>query len=142
MPEIETRADLNISPDKVCYIIVKAREFDAKDVLTDVGDSSNPTDDGMRDVLEDSPDDPVRVELATAISVLNEDEQIELVALAWLGRGDGSADTFAALRAEATRAHNTRTARYLLGVPLLADHLEEGLSQLGHGCDDVERRHL
>lgn len=143
MPEIiETRTDLNISPDKVCFIIVKAREFDAKDVLTDVGESSNATDDGMREVLEDTPDDPVRMELTTVISGLNEDEQIDLVALAWLGRGDDSVENFAALRAEATRAHNKRTARYLLGMPLLADYLDEGLSALGFSCDDVEREHL
>jgi hypothetical protein len=44
---------------KVCYIIVKAREFDAKDVVTDPDDASNPTDDAMVSVLEDHRDDPV-----------------------------------------------------------------------------------
>jgi hypothetical protein len=33
------------------------------------------------------PDDPVRSELIGYINALSEDEQIELVALAWLGRG-------------------------------------------------------
>jgi hypothetical protein len=56
---------------------------------------------------------------------LNEDEQIDLVALAWLGRGDGTIDDWDELRAEAARAHNKRTAAYLPGMPLLADHLEE-----------------
>jgi Protein of unknown function (DUF3775) len=46
------------------------------------------------------------------------------------------------LRAEAARAHNKRTASYLLGMPLLADHLEEALAQFGRSCDDFEMGHL
>ena len=44
---------LAISPEKVCFIVVKAREFDAKDIVTDPGDSSSATDDAMISVLED-----------------------------------------------------------------------------------------
>jgi len=44
---------LGISPEKVCYIIVKARQFEAKDVVTDPDSGSNPVDDGMVSVLED-----------------------------------------------------------------------------------------
>jgi Protein of unknown function (DUF3775) len=40
------------------------------------------------------------------------------------------------LRAEATRAHNKRTASYCFGMPLLADYLDEGLSEFGHSCDE------
>jgi hypothetical protein len=29
--DVENTPDLSISPDKVCYIIAKAREFDAKE---------------------------------------------------------------------------------------------------------------
>jgi hypothetical protein len=133
---------LSIAPDKVCYIILKAREFDVKDVVTDPGDSSNPTDDAMLSVLEDHGDDPVVYELRSFINSLNEDEQIDLVALVWLGRGDGTIDDWDELRAEAARAHNERTARYLLGIPILPDYLEEGLSQFGGSCEDFEMGHL
>jgi len=133
---------LSISPDKVCYIIVKAREYDVKDVVTDPGDSSNASDDAMVSVLEDHGDDPVAYELRAAISAMNEDEQIDLVALTWLGRGDGTIEEWEELRKEAARAHNQRTASYLLGIPLLADYLEEGLSQFGGSCEDFERGHL
>jgi hypothetical protein len=51
--DVENTPDLSISPEKVCYIIENAREFDAKDVVTDPDDGSNPTDDGMVSVLED-----------------------------------------------------------------------------------------
>ncbi len=128
--------DLSISPEKVCFIIVKARDFDAKDVLTDPDDSSNATDDAMLSVLEDHKDDPVVQEISAAIFAMSEDEQVDLVTLAWLGRGDGTLDDWDELRAEAARAHNKRTASYLLGMPLLPNHLEEGLSQFGISCEE------
>ena len=127
---------LTISPEKVSYIITKAREFDVKDVVTDPDSSSNAADDAMLSVLEDHKDDPVITELRAAIFGLNVDEQVDLVALAWLGRGDGGVDEWDDLRAEAARAHNRRTASYLLGMPLLSDYLEEGLSQLGLQYDE------
>jgi len=132
----ENTPDLSISTEKVCYIIAKAREFDVKDVVTDVGDSSNATDDGMVSVLEDHRDDPVVQEIAAAIFAMSEDEQVDLVTLAWLGRGDGTLDDWGDLRAEAARAHNKRTTSYLLGMPLLADYLEEALSQFGVSCEE------
>jgi uncharacterized protein DUF3775 len=128
--------ELSISPEKVCYIIAKAREFDAKDVVTDPDDASNPTDDAMISVLEDHRDDPVVQEIAAAIFGMSEDEQIDLVTLAWIGRGDGSIEDWDEVRAEAARAHNKRTASYLLGMPLLADYLDEALSQFGHSCGE------
>ena len=121
---------------RFCYIIAKAREFDAKDVVTDPDNSSNSTDDAMVAVLEDHRDDPVVQEIAAAIFAMTEDEQIDLVTLAWLGRGDGSLEDWDELRAEAARAHNKRTTSYLLGMPLLADYLDEALAQFGHSCDE------
>jgi hypothetical protein len=130
--------DLAISPEKVAVILEKARQFDVKDVVTDPDSGSNASDDAMLSVLEDHADDPVRTELTAIIRSLNEDEQIDLVALAWLGRGDGTLDDWQELRAEAARAHNRRTAEYLLGMPLLGDYLEEGLSQFGHSPEEFE----
>ena len=132
----EPAPNLSISQEKLCFIIAKAREFDVKDVVTDPGDSSNATDDAMLAVLEDHPDDPVVQELRGLIRTLSEDEQIDLVALAWLGRGDGTLDDWDEIRAEASRAHNRRTASYLLGMPLLPDYLEEALSQFGISCNE------
>ena len=62
--------------------------------------------------------------------------------LSWLGRGDGTIDDWGDLRAEATRAHNKRTAAYLLGMPTLGDYLEEGLSQFGRSCEEFEMGRL
>lgn len=118
---LDSPPELSVAKDKLCFLIAKAREFDVKDVVTDVGDSSNATDDGMLSVLEDHRDDHMVQEIASVIFAMSEDEQIDLVALAWLGRGDGTLDDWNELRAEASRAHNKRTAKYLLGMPLLAD---------------------
>ena len=134
--DVANTPDLSISPEKVCYIIAKAREFDAKDVVTDPEDGSNPADDAMVAVLEDRRDDPVVQEIAAAIFAMTEDKQVDLVTLAWLGRGDGSLEDWNELRDEAVRAHNRRTASYLLGMPLLADYLDEALAQFGHSCDE------
>ncbi|HXW27471.1 MAG TPA: DUF3775 domain-containing protein [Xanthobacteraceae bacterium] len=133
---------LAISPEKVFFVIVKAREFDAKDEVSDPDDSSNPTDDGEMAVLEDHLDDPVLQELTAFINALSEDEQIDLVALTWLGRDDYSAADWASVRAEASRAHNKRTAAYLLGTPQLGDFLEEGLAVLGYSLEEYETGRL
>ena len=136
--EGEEAPALTISPEKVCFIIIKAREFDAKDEVTESGPGSNPSDDKDLAVLEDHADDPVVEELTSLIDSLSEDEQIDLVALAWLGRDDYTAGDWPTVREEAARAHNQRTAAYLLGTPLLGDFLEEGLSLLGRSCEEFE----
>jgi len=133
---------LTISPEKVCFIIIKAREFDAKDEVTDPDDGSNPTDDLEVAVLEDHRDDPALQEVTAFINALSEDEQIDLVALTWLGREDYSAADWPSVREEADRAHNKRTASYLLGIPQLGDFLEEGLAVLGYSLEEYETGHL
>ena len=129
---------LTISPEKVCFFIMKAREFDAKDEVTEPDPGSNPSEDQDAAILEDHEDDPVVEELTSLINSLSQDEQMDLVALAWLGRDDYTASDWPAVREEAERAHNQRTADYLLGMPLLSDFLEEGLSMLGYSCEDFE----
>ena len=124
---------LSISPEKVFFIITKARQFDEIDLAAD---SSDDADDG--ELPEGRGKDTDRSELSGFIRGLNEDEQIDLVALFWLGRGDGDLDNWRDLRSEASRAHNSRTASYLIGTPLLADYLEDALSQFGKSFEDFE----
>ena len=109
-----------------------------KDEVTEPDPGSNPTDDMDVALLEDHGDDLVVEELTSFIDALSEDEQIDLLALAWLGREDYTADDWQAVREEAARAHNQRTASYLLGMALLADFLEEGISMLGYFCEEFE----
>lgn len=128
---------LTIAPEKICEFIVRVREFQAKEPGDELATGSNASDDGMRIVLEDEPNDAVESELHEFLRGLNVDEQIDLVALVWLGRGDGSREDWAALRGEAAREHHSRAvAPYLIAMPLLADYLAEGLSQFGQTCGD------
>ncbi|MCS4000280.1 hypothetical protein M2190_006679 [Bradyrhizobium japonicum] len=68
---------------------------------------------------------------------LNEDEQLDLVTLMWLGRGDGELEEWDDLRARAAEARgeykNPRreTVQYLLGEPMLGDLLADGMDELG-----------
>ena len=128
--------ELAIAVRKVCFIITKAREFDVKVAVSEPDGASNPTDDNEIAVLHDHHDDPVREELGSLISELSVDEQIDLVALMWLGREDGQAADWDDVRQQAHYAHNSRTADYLCGNPLLGDHLEGGLDALGLTCAD------
>lgn len=131
--------ELSVSTEQVGFLIVKAREFDVKEAVSDPDEGSNGSDDNMIDVLEDNADDPVAEEIAGFINAMSDDEQIDLIALVRLGRGDGTIDDWDEIRAEAARGHNTRTAQYLLGEPLLGDLLAEGLDAFGLSYTDDDR---
>jgi hypothetical protein len=130
---------LEISTAKVAHVIVRAREYDAK-----VGSWDDPTDSTFREesfdtVLETSSSDSTRSELAEFIAGLNEDEQASLVALTWIGRGSYAPEELAEAIATAKSEHVNSTEEYLLGTPLLADFLEEGLEKLGYSIEDAEQ---
>jgi hypothetical protein len=134
---------LNINPEKVGFIIVKAREFDAKVEPEEESEpGSNPTDDDDRDILEDYEDDPTFEELRGAIDSLDDDEVIDLIALAWVGRGDFDRNSWSEARRLATERHRRHSADYLVGMPTLGDYLEEGLAALGHSMPDQATGHL
>ena len=132
----------NISVDTVCYIIIKAREYDVKTTPVIRDPASNPSDDGEVEILQDYPDDPTHVELAAELRRLNRDEMIELLAMMWLGRGDFTIKEWEDAVAQARDEVDEHTPGYLMGTPLLGDYLEDGLSQLGFSCEDVDKRHL
>lgn len=132
---------LDIPSDKLGYIILKAREYDVKESDSDPDEGSNPPDDGNTDVLTDKSDDPVREELLGAIRDLPEDERLQLVALAWLGRGTYDISEWKMAQETARNEHRKRTAEYLLGLPLLGDYLEDGLAMFDDGIvDDADKR--
>ena len=132
--------ELGIATDKVCHIIWKARQFDVKEADADPDSGSNASDDNMTDVLENKPDDPVYAELVSFIRTLGLEEQINLVALAWVGRGTYEASEWQQALETARGEHNARTAEYLLGLPLLGDYLEEGLAAFDLDCADFNAR--
>jgi len=128
---------LTIPLEKLAYIVVKAREYDAEVLPLDESGSDAP-DDGFREVLEDRPDNPTGSELADAIDGLNAAERVELLALMWLGRGDYEKGEWREALLEAAHDRNEKETDYLLSTPLLGDFLEEGLAQLGYSIEDYE----
>jgi hypothetical protein len=130
--------DLSISPEKIFFVISKSRQSDSEagggGVILDSGDDDMSYGRGGRGERTD------RSELVGFIKDLNVDEQIDLVALMWLGRGDGDLDNWRELRSQAAQAHNDRTASYLIGTPMLADYLEEAMSQFGKSFEEFEER--
>lgn len=127
---------LTISPERAFYIVVKAREFDEKVAPSDAESGSNPSDDKDVSILEAHGDDPTFQELETALTGLNIDEQLDLIALTWVGRGDF--DSFAEARREADAMSDKHIPRYLVGTPLLGDYVEEGLASLGISLEQFE----
>jgi hypothetical protein len=140
MPDLEP--ELTLHPDTAFYILLKAREFDAKEEEVDPDEGSNPSDDKDIDVLEFQPDDAVEEELTSAIEPLNEDEKLDLIALTWIGRGDFGFDEWAEAREAAREVDSTQTAQYLLEMPTLSDYLEAALSELGFSLNDYLDSHL
>jgi hypothetical protein len=99
---------LEINPVKIRHIVDEARLFDDNGIASGVACR----------------------ELTEFIRSLDEEEQVNLVALAWLGRGTYGVSEWNEAAAEAQRVHNRRTAEYLISMPKLGDYLEEGLSML------------
>jgi Protein of unknown function (DUF3775) len=128
-------AALEISPTKVGYVIVKARECAAKVASWDDGATSDHDADS---ILESFSEDGTRAALKGFIRDMNQDEQASLVALAWIGRGSFSPEELDEALDTARAEHVNRTEDYLLGMPMLADYLEEGLERLGYSIEDAE----
>jgi hypothetical protein len=127
----------DINTDKVCFVIVKARELEAEDEGMRP-DASNPSDDKFVSVLTEAGFSPNRRELVEYIEAMDEDEQAELVALSWVGRGDFSPEDWDAALAQAKERRKGPTSTYLLGMPLLASYLESGLDDFDESCEGFE----
>ena len=130
---------MDIALDKVCELILRARALDVKEGVTDPASGSNPIDDGSLDVLTSAPDDMTESEIRDVIAGLNEDERHDLIALVYVGRGDLEPEEWGAavrLAREREDASRLSTSDWLLGIPNLADLLDEGLAALGRSCAD------
>jgi hypothetical protein len=135
---VEKVWDLTIAPDTVRLIVEKARTVSAaiNENYDDGAEHEVEIDGDARDnhhhdgLAEEETEDMTERELRQIVRELNVDEAAELIALTWIGRGDYEATEFAEAVAEA-RQRNYRPTRYLLGMPMLGDWLEEGLEAIG-----------
>ncbi|QDG76524.1 DUF3775 domain-containing protein [Labrenzia sp. PHM005] len=131
--------DLSLSADTIRMLVQKAKAVavSSNDTFEDghEGDVEFDADtleeahshDGL---AEEENDDLSDEELRELLEDLNVDESAELVAIAWIGRGDFEAEDFTQAVQEAKERAVGSTATYLLGMPMLADYLEAGLDAL------------
>lgn len=122
-------AELTLDRGYVEMLIVQTRALNAKvEASEEEAAGSNLTDDEGPGLLLETPDDLSREELEAEIAGMSPEEKAELVALMWLGRGDGEIAEWDRLLAEATDRADTPAESYLLGEPLVADYWAEGLA--------------
>jgi hypothetical protein len=127
---------LNINPEIVCFIITKAREFLAQEDVSLPEEPISPGADWALQALSDYVDSLCFEEIEATVKDLEPDQEAELVALMWLGRGDYELDEWSIAVEEAEAELTDHTAQYILAHPMVADHLLEGLIQQGYACDD------
>ena len=129
---------MELNPELVRAIIEHARAYDAKEAVTDPDSGSNPSDDGDLDILQDTPGDLTGADLTAVIDALNVDQAAELVALMWIGRGEYDAAQWKHAVQRARERASGPTSRYLMGVPMLGDYLEDGLGAVEDaGIEDL-----
>ena len=126
---------LDLNAEDICSIIERAREFHAKEAVVIPEQPGSYSDDWAMQVLADHVDDPTFRELKYTINSLEQEQQANLVALMWIGRGDYSGEEWEEALAQARDRWTERTAEYLISTPLLPEYLEEGLAQLGYSCE-------
>ena len=127
---------LEIDLDTVCFIIARTRMFQAQEAVSIPATPDDPADDWGTRALSEYAGDPVLHELRAAINDLEPDQQVQLVALMWLGRGDFGEDEWQAALERAQDEWNEHCAEYLIATPLVADYLTDGLEALGYSCDE------
>jgi hypothetical protein len=132
-------AELRISTEKVCAFIEAARELAGK-VPSTAGDRTTTGDDSRLVTIEDYPQeeypqqDERRRELVEFVAGLNVEEQTDLLALIWLGRGDYDLDEWDDAVAEAEARIAARDPDYMIGDAALPEYLGGGLEAFGRSC--------
>jgi len=129
---------LNVRLETLCFVIAKAREFQAKEEVVIPDTPSSPSDDWALQVLADHIDDMSLQEIKACVEDLDPQQQAELIALMWLGRGDYGLEEWESAIADALDHYEDQdgTAEYLLAHPFVSDYLEEGLIAHGYSCED------
>lgn len=127
---------LDISRDIICRLIILAREFHAQEEVVIPENPVNPSGDWAQQTLASHMDDSTFREFKAMVRDLEPDQQHQLVALMWLGRGDYSLDEWEDAVMEAAENATRSTPQYLMAHPQIADFLMDGLEIFGISCDE------
>jgi hypothetical protein len=125
--------------ETLCRIILRAKEYEAQ-VPTDYDGGEAPenvddTDEETLSVLDDSINTSVEEELIASLEDLAEDQQVELLAFAWVGQGTYDAADWDEALEEAASENNI--VEELMEMPMLASVLEAGLAAFDINCNGV-----
>ena len=123
-------AEIDLNRETVQFLIDRAREFHTQDDVTFDEETEFDNDDWSQQFSANFASDPYYQEIKTTVEDLEPDQQMTLVALMWVGRGDFSMDEWDDAFKEAEQNWNENTAEYLLGTPMLSDYLAEAIDQL------------
>ncbi len=77
-------------------------------------------------------------EVIGLINDLDPDQQAELIALMWIGRGDMEPEEWDDALHLAVQRNSGTAAQYMFSHPLLAEYWDEGLDKIYDGSDLVE----
>lgn len=126
---------LEINTGIICNIILKAHEINIADDLKMPEEQDELSDTEWKQILAEYQEDESYLELKTLISDLEPDQQLQVIALMYLGRSDFDKNEWFNALAQANTIPVSSRADYLISNPMLADYLEEGLSIFGLSCD-------
>lgn len=128
--------NLNINSETICHIIYCAREFHAKEGVSfpETQADSDYEYDPLQ-ILADHQDDLTFQDAKKTIEALEPDQQIELVALMYIGRGIFDFNEWEAAKKESANNFPPQLAEYLFSKPELPYYLEKGIEFFGFSCD-------
>ncbi len=118
---------LTIDLEVIRNIVELVHEISSLEVSPGETISEEWNEESQDNIYEMDTEDPIQQQVRGLIDGLNEDEAYDIIALMWIGRGTYGIDEFQEARKVAREEATQSTADYLLGTPLLADYLEEGL---------------
>jgi Protein of unknown function (DUF3775) len=129
--------------ETLCRLIVRAKEAEAQVPAQDPDEDPDNVDDlddegdQALSALEDELNSGVEEEIRAMLDDLADDQLAETLALAWVGRGTFDTSEWDDAFAEASENDPEAAIDELLDMPLLAGHLEAGLSAFDFSCDGV-----
>jgi hypothetical protein len=131
--------ELRISVEKVCALIEAARELAGK-VPSTAGDRTTTGDDSKLATIDEAEgigedQDARRSQTVEFIAGLNVEEQADVLALIWLGRGDYDIGEWDEALTEAEARIAARDPDYMIGDSALPEYLGDGIEAFGLSCD-------
>lgn len=131
---------MDISAEKLVDLIDYLRIMDAKEAAADLARGNDSYEDGSSNSLEMNPDDGTQQQIRGVIDGLDIDEQADLIALVWVGRGDFEPAEWMVARRRAAERLPRSVSKFLMGIPDVGDLLEEGMARLEEAGRQPPRR--